>query len=306
MLQTRVLRPLLLQPLAGGANLPYLSAASGLVRIGQLLYVVADDEHHLGVFDDADPAPGQLVPLLDGELPAAPAARKAAKADCEALLSLPPMRGCPHGALLALGSGSRPGRQRGAWLALDADGAVRPGDTGRVVDLAPLLAPLHARIGNLNIEGAFIRDGTLTLLQRGNHARSINAAIDLPWPAVQRWLLDGSPVPTPLRIAPYELGAIDGVPLSFTDGAALPDGGWLFSAAAEDTSDAYLDGRCAGSVIGRVGADGVIRQIELVAPVCKVEGIAAWPDGEVIELRLVTDGDDRSQPGLLMAARLPA
>ena len=51
----------------------------------------------------------------------------------------------------------------------------------------------------------------------------------------------------PGRLVPiFELGAIDGIALSFTDGTALPGGGWLFS-AAEDTSDTYNDGRCAGS-----------------------------------------------------------
>ena len=92
---------------------------------------------------------------------------------------------------------------------------------------------------------------------------------------MRRWLATAGPAPRPASITRYELGAIDGVPLSFTDGAALPAGGWLFSAAAEDTADTYSDGRCAGSVIGLVDAGGTIRTLERLAGAFKVEGIVA-------------------------------
>ncbi len=55
----------------------HLSAASGLVRVGERLYVVADDEVHLGVFDSsAMHAPGALLRLLEGDLPHDKGARK--------------------------------------------------------------------------------------------------------------------------------------------------------------------------------------------------------------------------------------
>jgi hypothetical protein len=84
----------------------HLSAASGLVQIDSLIYVVADDELHLGVFDAAGTRPGHLIRLFDGELPEPAAKRKKRKPDCEALTLLPPHGAYPHGALLALGSGS--------------------------------------------------------------------------------------------------------------------------------------------------------------------------------------------------------
>ena len=59
----------------------HLSAASGLVRAGRFLYVVADDELHLGVFHAAETTPGHLVRLFPGELPATAAERKARKPD---------------------------------------------------------------------------------------------------------------------------------------------------------------------------------------------------------------------------------
>jgi hypothetical protein len=45
----------------------------------------------------------------------------------------------------------------------------------------------------------------------------------------------------------YDLGAIDGIALGFTDAAALPGGGWLFTAVAEDTDDSVTDGACKGN-----------------------------------------------------------
>ncbi len=98
--------------------------------------------------------------------------------------------------------------------------------------------------------------------------------------------------------------AFDGVALSFTDGAVLPGGDWLFSAAAEDTSDTYNDGRCAGSAIGLVDAGGTIQLLERLSLTCKVEGIAASVSGQTINLLLVTDADDRLRPALLLSAAL--
>src|ERR1044072_5392942 len=102
----------------------HLSAASGLACINSFIYVVADDELHLGVFRNGHREPGHLIRLFDGELPDAKADRKRQKPDLEALTLLPACEGHPHGLLLALGSGSTPNRRRGALLGLDAQGAV--------------------------------------------------------------------------------------------------------------------------------------------------------------------------------------
>src|ERR1700741_1416955 len=85
----------------------HLSAASGLVCINSFIYVVADDELHLGVFRHGDSSPGHLIPLLDGVLPEFKPERKKQKPDFEALTLLPSFGNRPHGALLAIGSGSR-------------------------------------------------------------------------------------------------------------------------------------------------------------------------------------------------------
>ena len=47
----------------------HLSAASGLACLKSFIYVVTDDELHLGVFRTADSEPGHLIRLFDGALP---------------------------------------------------------------------------------------------------------------------------------------------------------------------------------------------------------------------------------------------
>lgn len=302
MLEVQARRELFVTGPAGGPPRPF-SAASGLVQAGGHLYVVADDENHLGCFDHMHHGPGRLLRLFDGELPLPHAARKAVKADCEALLALPAFAGYACGALLAMGSGSRPSRQRAALLELDGSGMVC--GPWRAVDLAPLFDPLHAQMADLNIEGAFIAGGRLFMLQRGNGRAGINALIEWNWADVQGWLCATRTAPRPRSVLRFELGDIDGVPLSFTDGAALPDGRWLFSAAAEDTRDTYTDGRCAGSAVGIVDAGGHIQALHRLRLKTKVEGVAVSVVGSSLQLLMVTDGDDRSRPALLLGACWP-
>ena len=120
----------------------FLSAASGLVRAGKFLYVIGDDLHHLGAFRAGSHAPGTLVRLFAGTVSADKKERKKQKPDLEALTRLPAFAEYAHGALLAIGSGSRRNRRMGALLGLDAHGAVR--GSPHVVDLSPVLAPLDA------------------------------------------------------------------------------------------------------------------------------------------------------------------
>ena len=77
------------------------------MRVRDKLYVIADDELHLGVFGVDGEEPLKLVRLLDGDLPASAKKRKKLKPDFESLLLLPASDESPGGSLLALGSGSR-------------------------------------------------------------------------------------------------------------------------------------------------------------------------------------------------------
>lgn len=290
----RQIRTLTIAPGSHPRGLSFLSAASGLVRAGNRLYVVADDENHLGVFDGGGTEPIRLIRLFEGDLPASAKKRKAIKPDLEALLLLPAAEAWPAGALLALGSGSRSNRLVGALLRLDdrgdVDGRARP------VDLAPLYGGLNSRCAELNIEGAFVVGTELILLQRGN-SRGPNAAIRFPLQHVIAWLSGGSSTSLePSSIRDYELGIVDGVPLGFTDGTALPDGSWLFSAVAEQTDNSYDDGACLAAMIGIVRTDGTLQSMRRLDPTRKVEGIEAQVAGGEVVVSMVTDADDPSVP----------
>lgn len=299
-----LLRNLHLLPGQHPSARPHLSAASALVCCAGHLYVVADDELHLGVFAEGDAVPGRLLRLFPGELVDDKAERKAHKPDLETLALLPAMPGYPQGALLALGSGSKANRQQAVLLALNAQGEVQ--GAPRRIDLAPLYRPLHAQFADLNIEGAFLLGQQLILLQRGNQGLAANAAVRFAWPALQAWLLTGEgAAPLPQAVEYLELGELQGVALGFTDGAALADGRWLFSAVAENTPDSYRDGACLGTVIGLVEADGRLRRLASLGPQWKVEGIAAQRHGEQLLLSLVTDADDPQTAASLLQLELP-
>jgi hypothetical protein len=288
MIRLRKLRELRLrEPAPDGRR--HLSAASGLVCAGEYLYVVADDELHLGVFPARGATPGELLRLFPGELPAGHAARKAAKPDLEALAML------PDGALLALGSAATPRRERGAVLPLERNGEIA--GPPRILDLARLAAALRVALGDVNIEGAVAAGDRLLLLQRGHrHAR--NALVGASLDAVL-----GRAEPR-LVVRDVSLGNLDGIPLGFTDGALLPDGTLAFSAVAEDTASSYDDGPCTGAALGILSPEGEVLQLERLATPAKIEGIAVLAAGAALDLLLVTDADDATIPARLCAARV--
>lgn len=314
-----LLQTLQIDPAQHPQGQPHLSAASGLVRVRQRLYVVADDELHLGIFNEpaalqpqvapcaAQQPMGTLLRLLEGDLPHDKAARKAAKPDFESLVHLPPLPGCPAGALLALGSGSKPNRQTGVLIALDVQGA--PNGRMAKVDLAALYAPLRKRFVDLNIEGALLVSGELLLLQRANKGNARNACIHYEWSQMAPWLAGKQALPPVAKsVQLLDLGSVGDVPLGITDGAALHGGAWAFSAVAENTSNSYQDGACVGSAIGVVDAAGRIQSLHMLEGSPKVEGLAVLADpdgGEALVCTLVTDPDDPAVAAELLQVRLP-
>lgn len=301
MLTTRVLRTLTIDPLCHPRGQAHLSAASGLVCANGLVYVVADDEHHLGVFRDRE-TPGELHRLFAGDLPGPKAKRKRRKADLETLLLWPAFGPARSAALLALGSGSRANRCGAAVVPLNERG--EPGAVVLRFDLEPLYAPLRERLGEINIEGAMLIGDEFVLLNRGVAGRSDNAVARYPLRALSDAVEGRRADLKPPAILRYPLGAIDAVPLGFTDAAALPDGDWVFTAVAENTADSYTDGHCHGSVVGVVDAAGAVVAIHRLDRPLKVEGIAVRADGTGLTVCMVTDADDPAQGSQLLLAQL--
>ena len=300
----RLIGQLMLDPSPEAGAARHLSAASGMVVAGEFLYVIADDELHLGVFDTQAQGEGRLVRILPGELPDDPVLRKVAKPDLEALVRLPPIEACPHGALLALASGSRPNRRTGVVLAMDAGG--RLDGIAFPFDLSPFYLPLEIPFPALNIEGAVVLGTELVLFQRASRMHPQSALIHLPLDDVLHAMTSSSiAAREPARVRIVDLGMIAGAPLGFTDAAALPDGRIVFSAVAENAEDTYLDGPCTGAAIGIIGTDGQVEALHRLEPTQKVEGVHATIHGDHIHLLLVTDADDPGVAGTLSSAEMP-
>ena len=120
------------------------------------------------------------------------------------------------------------------------------------------------------------------------------------------WLAGVQTLPPPAKsVQLMDLGRVNGIPLGFTDGAALHGGAWAFTAVAEDTDDSYLDGACVASVVGIVGVDGKLQQLHRLDGAPKVEGMAALADGSDWVFTLVTDPDDPAKAAQLLQVRLP-
>lgn len=304
MLQPKKLRELDLDAPPQAGRAAHLSAASGLVRAGSYLYVIADDEHHLGVFESHSQAPGRLIRLIEGELPHDAAERKALKPDFETLVRLPAFGSYSDGALFAMGSGSKPNRQTGALLALDAAGAIL--GAPRLIDLNALFAPVREPLRKLNVEGAVVAGDRLLLLQRGNKKKSQNACIEYSLPALLKELASSDALGKilPLAIRQFDLGAIKGVPLCFSDAAVLPNNELIFTAIAENTEDSYNDGPCLGSAIGIIGREGQMEKLWSLEFPHKIEGIEAQVSNGKIDLLLVTDADDANIPASLLSVEI--
>jgi hypothetical protein len=299
------LRELNVQAPSQSGRPAFVSAASGLVRIGQRLYVVADDELHIGVFGWPGNEPGELLRILPGDLPPEPQRRKRAKADFEALLQLPRFGDYLHGALIALGSGSRTQRHRAVLLPLTADDGIDLNGL-RVLDFTSLYASVAREVGTVNIEGAIAMQGKLWLLQRGNKGDGVNAIVrfDLAefCAAIER-----SGVVSSLAVSDVHrcnLGAIRDIPLGFSDGAMLTERSIVFAAIAEDTNDSYADGPCAGAAIGIIDEQGSVVRIACVHETAKIEGVSAETRGSTAQLLLVSDADDPNVPSTLHSAEL--
>ena len=302
-LELRTIRELRLEEPSAEGRPAHLSAGSGIVRRGDFAYVIGDDELFLAVFRlSAADQPGTLQRALAGELPLDHDARTGAKPDLEALTVLPPFGGHPYGALLGLGSGSGPGRDRGFVWALEAHGELR--GAARAVDLSPLYGLLAERIDALNIEGASVIGDRLWLLQRGGgeegEAAGIVAELSLAhvMDSLQRDLRIDAHELAALRA--YDLGTLDGVRLTFSDATPVAQELIVFTASAEGE-----DHRVRGSMVGTLDRGGRVRRLRTIDRRYKVEGVHATIDTGVMDFLFVCDQDDPDSASPLLSAAMP-
>ena len=302
----------------------HVRAASGLASVGRRIAVIQDDANFVAL---VDPATGEaeaivLAPGHEGRRQFDDArGNKAHKLDLEALATV------VDGAatlLLAFGSGSSARRES----VLVLEDAARADATPRLVHLPRLYAALRAHGAfagsELNVEGALQVGDALRLFQRGNGAAigdvaAVDATCDLPLRALLAHLAapDATDPPAPRDVVQYDLGALSGTRLSFTDAAlareprdAAGPRAILYVASAEASPDAVRDGDVAGSAVGvieeRDGATSA-RWAELCdgdGPVAlKVEGIAPHPTSPD-RAWVVVDVDAHDRPSELCEVAL--
>lgn len=288
MIQLRKIRQLNLE-----APYPPLTAASGVVKVNHYLYVIGDDENHLGVFDtNQEGSPGRAHKLFEGKLPEEKKERKLLKADLEALTFLP-----EQSVLLAIPSGSKPNRYRGALVPLDKSGA--PSGSATVIDLSWLYLWLQKAIDPPNLESAALVGNVLYLIHRGNKKGDLNALISIPLMDFFLGRQDQAQIRTIRNFA-----EVDGVPLTITDAANLDNKSLVFTAAAENTENSFDDGPCLGSGLGVMDLNGNVLSFERVDACKKLEGVYAQRQENQWKLWLVNDEDDRSCPSELWEAFL--
>jgi hypothetical protein len=291
----------------------HIRAASGLAVVAGSLAVIQDDSNFVALLDPSAPDRAEAI-----RLPAGSDGRrqfddgrgnKHLKLDLEACVAEPG----PVPRLIALGSGSSPARE--SVLVVEwVHGAPDP-TLFAVPAIYDALRREPAFAGNeLNIEGAVLLGSSIRLFGRGNGARGgrvapVNATCDLDWGAFLAHVHAPArnAAPRPSNIVPYALGALDAIPLGFTD-ATMANGRVLFTAAAEDSPDVTRDGPVTGSVIGTIDPDGSVRWAPLTdargAPVVdKVEGIAVI-DEAMDEVLVVIDADSPDRPSELCRVSL--
>ena len=293
----------------------HVRAGSGLAVVPGGIALIQDDANFIAFLPSDGGSPRALtLPAGAGGLRQFDDVRgnKKHKLDLEACVAVDTPTGV---LLLALGSGSKRRREQ---IAL-----VRGWEAGGDIDVRLVHVPLlyeglrreRAFAGSeLNVEGAIWVSGRLRLFGRGNgevrgDLRPVNATCDLDWPALLAHLEspDASPPPTPTNITRYELGALGGVPLTFTD-AALRGRSVLYAAAAEASPDATRDGQVSGSALGVIDEAKRARWTPLVdrlgAPyVGKVEGLAAVSGAED-RVYAVLDSDDPATASVLCTVEL--
>ncbi|GHA86235.1 DUF6929 family protein [Cognatilysobacter bugurensis] len=303
MVATTLVRRLEVDPASHPRGQPHISSASGLAIIGGWFYFVADDENHLIAVpaDDVEAGVLQMLPLGDERLPDDDAERKRRKKDLELVFDVPAGASAPR-MLVAWGSGSRPSRDVGYVMALAADGSLE-GSPGRVC-LAPLHDLLRRHTAELNIEAGLVVGSELHLFSRASAKAPSNGWFRIGLDAVIEFLLgdDGSSQVPAVRFAELDLGRMGGVPLGISDATAREDGGWLLSASAEHTSDAYDDGKVEGSVLLACAQGGHITWRAQLDGHHKVEGIAFDGQGA---LWMTTDDDAPDVPSQLRRLSWP-
>ncbi|HMJ16740.1 MAG TPA: hypothetical protein VK524_35250 [Polyangiaceae bacterium] len=296
---------------ADSERAPFVRGASGLAHFGEQLAVVQDDTQFLGLI-------GRDGSVHSLTLPPGPEHRRrfeAALGNKHLKLDFEAVTAFAHGdswLLIAFGSGSSPARESILVVEKKSPASVANARLVPAKDLYAMLRAAHAFCGGkLNIEGAASSTNELVLLQRGMPVTSgqpINAALHLELDAFLAWLNAAGPLPRPTQIRRYRLGRVGSLQYGFSGLTALDDERFVFTASAEDTTSALLDGPVIGSRIGliageRAWAGDLVDSAGRLLPI-KAEGVLSL-DARRDRFWIVLDSDDSKAPARLCEVHWP-
>ena len=268
------------------SKLTSVHAASGLIKLRNTFYVVADDQLSIALFTLNSPDAIQFVKLLPGQLPEDHAERKKLKPDWESLVC---MNSSGHrDEILVVPSGSKPNRTVGVVVTIN-DGALQ---SAKKIDFSVLYTHLEKKFSDLNIEGAVVVGSVLKIFQRGNGALRQNAIIDLDLKGLITDIQNSGIISAHrvLKTTNYDLGTFENVPLSFTDACFCNDQ-IFFIAAAENSNSTYDDGKYLGAVLGCIDVSGQISFQKELFSEHKPEGLWVEFNTDHYILYVVTDAD---------------
>lgn len=289
----------------------HVRAASSLAKFEEYLVVIQDDANFLALVEK-DHHHVQSIPLPEGPDGDRVFSKKRgnieSKLDLEACVTVPESQG-RH--IIAFGSGSHESRE---WVL-----SVKWDEAGEhdihLIEADKLYSYLRTEKdfcgSGLNVEGVVFDDKeTLRFFQRGNsepdgELQPVDALGDMSWPDLRDHLNDPEHVEPPKlsKIIQYDLGSIDDIRLTFSDGEFV-DGHILYSASAEASSDTdYI----AGSAMGILN-DDVARWAEVIdmdgsAFEGKIEGLIT-DDNDPHIVFFVIDDDVADEPSNIYQARL--
>jgi hypothetical protein len=273
---------------------PHPRAASGLTWMRGRLLAIQDDAAFIATVSGDDVAAIALPRGADGRRRFEVGLdNKHHKLDLEACVAI-------DDEVWMFGSGSTAARDRIALLGHD--------QVVRIADIAPLYDRVRGAVGGpINLEGAACVGDELWLFHRGNTGPDDlgPAVVRFARTAVETWVRSAraDPAPEPTGCARFDLGAIDGVRLGFTDAVAVGPRAY-YLAVAEASPNAVDDGRVHGSQLGVIdGVDVRAAPLALDGAPIKAEGLAFAPDGPR-RAWIAIDPDDVDAPAQICEIEL--
>jgi hypothetical protein len=224
-------------------NIP---SASGIEKVNERYFIIGDDSPYLFCLNEAFEVT-QKVELLKSDATVNGRIPKPVKPDLEAITRLD-LEGDPY--LLIMGSGSMATRNTAYLVPVTAKGVGKP-QTVSLKELYGQLSADKAITGEvtLNIEGLAADEEYLYLLQRFAPGGQ-NVLITYPITSIAPFLLGRGPAPKPATVQAWALPEIAQIKTGFSGVAPALGGKLLFTASAEETPNAVLDGEVYGSLVG--------------------------------------------------------